>query len=242
MGFLEPIKTFFLKLSKVRYRYERWRFKLLSKLGFKPVYDIYLEKVKATWGKDEFPAEWNGKIFGGKDYSARRWEYEIVLKHLNPSRSDRILDVGAGRGYFSWLAANFSENVYYNDLGDGYRQPENGVKKLLGDVVKLKLKKGSFDKVCAVSTLEHFPSREKVKQFLDVAGHALKKGGMLYLTTEWHPVKRLWFKDDQFFNEEDIEKIFLSRPDFRLLRRETSPIICYASNGFRPIFFIFSLI
>jgi ubiquinone/menaquinone biosynthesis C-methylase UbiE len=124
---------------------------------------------------------------------------KLVINELDPQKKDTILDVGCGDGYYSFLLSRLGE---FNITGvDSDKQAltiakrqigKKNVQFVVGDVLKLPFKTGSFNKLVCSEVLEHLPDDKKGLQEMY---RVLKKNGTLYITVPhwnypffWDPV------------------------------------------------------
>ena len=106
--------------------------------------------------------------------------YPVVLSHLPAQRTARILDVGAGEGYFCKLAAARGYHIEGCDF-----QPQlfklSGVPFHQADLNHhIPVPDESFDCVVAIEVIEHL---ENHSQFMRELLRVTKKGGSIILTT-----------------------------------------------------------
>lgn len=132
-----------------------------------------------------------GWLLGGPDYS-RAVEYPCVARLLGARRGERLLDVGAGRrGEFAALMSARGLEVTAVDPRD-----DVGVDALRGsrvrfvraDARELPFEPDSFDRVTAISTLEHVEDGDDAVM-LELA-RVLAPGGRLVVSVPYNPVKR----------------------------------------------------
>ncbi len=72
------------------------------------------------FGNREYPAEWDGRVYGGGKLSQRFWEYFEGVELLDPSPESVVLDIGGGSpvtgaGFFSSLLASAVKKVLILD-------------------------------------------------------------------------------------------------------------------------------
>lgn len=118
--------------------------------------------------------------------SERFIEYSWAIKNLKES-DKRILDVGCGDSLFDCKLAALGYEVYVIDLGLQYVAQESKYHFLQADIVHAPFKDQSFDKIHAISTIEHIDEGKPEHSKNQIAGminmcRILKNGGGLVLT------------------------------------------------------------
>jgi SAM-dependent methyltransferase len=130
-------------------------------------------------------------LVGGPDYS-RAVEYPLVSRLLQASPGERLLDVGAGRrAEFARLMAERGLDVTAvdarDDVGADARR-RDGLRLLLADARRLEFDSGSFERVSAISTVEHIEEGDDVA--MRELARVLAPGGRLVVTVPYNPLKR----------------------------------------------------
>lgn len=103
------------------------------------------------------------------------------LLELMPKKAHKVLDLGCGDGYLSWLLAqtghavtalDLSQNrlTKFNELANEYK-----ITQAIGDVRKTGLATASFDVVICSEVIEHIPDYERV---VAEAFRVLQPGGL----------------------------------------------------------------
>ena len=110
--------------------------------------------------------------------SERAVEYSWAIKNLQES-DKRILDVGCGDNIFDCKLAGHSHEVYVIDLESQYINKKSKYHFLQGDIVHAPFKDQGFDKIHALSTVEHIDNQIGCMMELS---RILKEGGGLILT------------------------------------------------------------
>jgi 2-polyprenyl-3-methyl-5-hydroxy-6-metoxy-1,4-benzoquinol methylase len=108
------------------------------------------------------------------------FRFRYILNKISKYSDGKILDYGAGNGYFSYLATN-----NYNKLCDGYEISKTEIEfakrlfniELLGDLDQCSEK---YDIVTLFNVLEHVPYNDNV--FDSILGK-VKKNGIIVITT-----------------------------------------------------------
>jgi SAM-dependent methyltransferase len=130
-------------------------------------------------------------LLAGPDYS-RAVEYPLVARMLKAEAGQTLLDVGAGRrAEFSRHAAEAGLVTTAADLRDdlGADVPA-GVERLTfwqGDARGLPFADGSFDRIAAISTLEHIEDGED-RAVAELA-RVLAPGGRLVVSVPFNPLR-----------------------------------------------------
>ncbi|GAB4534026.1 MAG: hypothetical protein Fur0020_00290 [Thermodesulfovibrionia bacterium] len=87
----------------------------------------------------------------------RQRELASVIKNLNPVKDDKILDAGAGAGYYAkFIAENYNPDILCVDISP--RMVDNlrslGLNAIVGDIEKLNLGDQRFNKILCLGVLE----------------------------------------------------------------------------------------
>jgi ubiquinone/menaquinone biosynthesis C-methylase UbiE len=124
---------------------------------------------------------------------------KLLVTELDPQKKDKILDVGCGDGFYSYLLSqlgDFDLTGIDSDaaaLKNAKKQVNNkSLKLVVGDVLKMPFKAGTFNKVVCSEVLEHLPDDKKGLMEIN---RVMKKGGTLCITVPhwnypffWDPV------------------------------------------------------
>jgi len=112
------------------------------------------------------------------------------------TRDSSVLDVGCGRGFFSFACARRAKHVVALDLMNGKGRSGwwaefaetsrllgvgETVSGTRGGATHLPFSEGSFDTVTAVHAIRNFDNLEEIKLFLGEARKVLRKGGRVVL-------------------------------------------------------------
>ncbi len=142
--------------------------------------------VRHTWRYDL-----RGWLLGGPDYS-RAVEYPCVSTLLAARRGERLLDVGAGRrGEFAALMAARGLAVTAIDARDDVGAdalPGTRAEFLKADARELPFEDASFERVSAISTVEHVEDGDDL--VMRELARVLRPGGRLVVTVPHNPLKR----------------------------------------------------
>lgn len=132
-----------------------------------------------------------------------------VLEELQLKDGDKVLDLGCGNGYYSYLLSQIPLNLkitgidsHLNAVEDARAQvPKDKATFIIGFAEKLPFPENSFDKIVMSEIIEHVKDDERV---LREARRVLRPRGILVLTTPnkgypflWDPIN--WILE-HFFN------------------------------------------
>jgi len=123
-------------------------------------------------------------------------ERVLLLDELGISGEDRVLDVGCGRGYFSYAAARVARMIVGIDLMDALGRVEwwdqfleavrllkleGRVYGVAADAAKMPFRDSWFDVAAAVHSVRNFGSIEVVKATVKEMKRVVKPGGYVIL-------------------------------------------------------------
>lgn len=160
--------------------------------------------------------------------------YEEILDRLEEYRhTGKLLDVGAGYGFFLEIAKRRGWDVYGTELTDEAIDHcrKKGITMYQGEFQDLKFDIGSFDVIVSIEVLEHI---NNPVEFTQKAHEVLRKGGVFYLTTpNFNSFLRYSLKDKYnvieypnhlcYYTNSTLEKLF-SEHGFRKLETKTTGI------------------
>lgn len=122
--------------------------------------------------------------------------FNEILDRFEPFRkTGKLLDVGAGYGFFMEIARERGWDVYGTELTDEAVEhcKSKGLKMFKGEFHELDIEPESFDVIVSIEVLEHLNTPI---QFANTANSILRKGGILYLTTpNFNSILRYRLKD-----------------------------------------------
>ena len=120
-----------------------------------------------------------------------------MIQQLELKNGDKILDLGCGDGYYSYLLSRFSLKIKVTGIDNHAAAIESAkrqarkknVKFIIGNAEKLPFPENYFDKIVMSEIIEHVKDDERV---LREARRVLKSGGILVLTTPNKDYPFLW--------------------------------------------------
>ncbi|HSY53231.1 MAG TPA: methyltransferase domain-containing protein [Opitutaceae bacterium] len=166
----------------------------------------------------------------------RDWElYQILTAMADTGRDDRILDTGSFNTYLGVYLARQHSQVTVSDLlsrrcrkslmrrvGLAPRKPTEafyfdwarvikraGVALRSLDVTRIACPDASFDRVIALSVIEHVPAVERT---LAEMFRVLAPGGKLFITTDCSPKPRPYHNGVRYFTAAELEEILAPYP------------------------------
>lgn len=132
----------------------------------------------------------------------------IIIKELELSGNEHVLEVGCGRGFYEHMLSYIFPDLYINaiDINNDYlTKARNTVKKdnvsfLQADALHLPWKDNTFDRILSTEVLEHLPDDLTALQEMY---RVLKPGGRVVITVpnnnyplSWDPIN--WFLERVF--------------------------------------------
>jgi hypothetical protein len=120
------------------------------------------------YGDPSYPAEWDGKTYGGGKLSQRFWEYHQTIELLELTSESVVLDIGGGSpvtgmGFFSRVISPHVKEVHIMDVNIGAtNEPAGNVvfHRTLANyetLSKLLREKPQITHVACISVFEHIP-------------------------------------------------------------------------------------
>jgi SAM-dependent methyltransferase len=139
----------------------------------------------------------------------RSLEYRLVLEESRFGPADRVLDVGSPKLLSLWVADRIGAQVVATDIEPYFleeyevlrgarRLPAERLRLAVEDGRRLSFDDGSFDKVYAVSVLEHIPDRGDGDCVREL-GRVLAPGGRCVVTVPFWPTSRVDWRDPDFY-------------------------------------------
>jgi ubiquinone/menaquinone biosynthesis C-methylase UbiE len=146
---------------------------------------------------------------------------EILLRYLNPKKSDVILEVGCGPGVWTKLVAEKCKKITAIDVSEGMLEQakrfanRKNVKFISGDSSFITDQK--FDKIFAVRSFEYIKNKAATIEKFD---NLLATNGKLVIITKSKPC--LW--DFIYTEGREKEKFWQEKVSYKMLRRMLSPL------------------
>jgi hypothetical protein len=165
-----------------------------------PVTDELKAILWKRFGTREYPAEWDGNVYGGGKVSQRFWEYFKTLELLELDKESVVLDIGGGSpetgiGFFSTIIRERVRQVLILDpcvkeaLGEGQGNVRfirrNADFEALSEVLRAH---PEVTHIACVSVFEHIDpaTREGITRAID----AEFKGRSFVTTFEYHSTEQ----------------------------------------------------
>lgn len=163
----------------------------------------------------------------------RKRYHELLDKFEVFRKTNNLLDVGCGSGYFLEVAKERGWNVYGVEktqmLCD--RMIKKGYQISCGDFETCKLPTDEFDVIIAIEVIEHVLNPS---DFISKANKLLRTGGQLYITTpNFNSYLRYYLKNQfdvidypthlQYYTKSTLKKL-LKNHNFKALKVETTGI------------------
>lgn len=189
-----------------------------------------LRRLWTMYGSKEFPAEWDGNVFGGGKLSQRFWEYFIAVEMLDLKPDSVVLDIGGGKGFFAKLIAPFVQNVIILDRDQDsstakISNVECVTKNAEGDVLSSILQQ-TITHISCLSVFEHIPEDVRIKIIQDI--DAAFRGHAFVSTFEFHPL--ITYFEHQL-TIRTMSNLFSGFKHFYPVRIEASPMRSENSFG-----------
>lgn len=188
------------------------------------------------WGTTQYPAEWDGRNYGGGKLSQRYWEYMKAIEMLELDANAVVLDIGGGSpetglGFFSSLLSTAAKKVLVMDpnVGSAHAIPENvQVLRQLADFESLKAtfsERPDITHVTCISVFEHVPADVRIG--ITRAINEFFGGSRFVLTLEYHPIHCFF---EHQLTARSLSELVSPLHSFCPVRMESSPV--FAENAF----------
>jgi len=138
----------------------------------------------------KIPSDKDLKRYYSDDYDRTRYfshityqRYkELLLSFESSRKTNKILDIGCGYGFFLTVAKELGWEVYGTELSNKAAEHciKNGISMHLGDLDTNTFSEHEFDVIVAIELIEHINTP---KAFAEQTHRLLRKGGKLYITT-----------------------------------------------------------
>ena len=139
---------------------------------------------------DRIPSHEELENYYDSDYDVTRYyspitekRYNVLLDSFEKERkTNRILDIGAGYGFFLEAAKNRGWEVYGTEISDDAitHCKEKGIELMKGSVETINFGALTFDVIVTIEVIEHLNTP---KSFVDKIHQLLRPDGLFYVTT-----------------------------------------------------------
>ena len=120
-------------------------------------------------------------INSGDSYLLRK-----VIQYLDPQPTDKILEIGCGRGFFTKKIQSLSRLTIGIDINPEAIAKGVAANLKVMDATKLDFPSEFFDKIYSCHTIEHIPDLDR---FFREIERVLKPGGRLLLVYPWELIR-----------------------------------------------------
>lgn len=156
-------------------------------------------KLKAAlwncYGNPAYPAEWDGRVYGGGKLSQRFWEYHVAIELLELTADSVVLDIGGGSpvtgaGFFTRVIAPFVREVHVMDMNIGKAANSLSNVKFHRQLANFETLSTLFKEnpqithVACISVFEHIP--HDVRCGMIKAANEWFRGDIFVGTLEYH--------------------------------------------------------
>jgi len=153
--------------------------------------------------------------------------YNEILDRFEPYRkTGKLLDVGAGYGFFMEIAKQRGWDAHGTELTDeavNYCRSK-GLKMFQGDFQDLGIEKDTYDIIVSIEVIEHLNTPI---EFVKTAHDVLRDGGLFYLTTpNFNSILRYRLKEQYNVIEYPNHLCYYTNKTLRKL---------YTEHGFTPL-------
>ena len=139
----------------------------------------------------------------------RTLEYQLIYGAADFQSTDRVLDIGSPKLFSLYLAERVGAEVYSTDIEDYFIQEYGLIREMrrvspeklhiqVEDGRKLSFDDSFFDKVYALSVVEHIPD-DGDSECLREMGRVLSEGGRCMLTVPFAPTSRMEYRGADFY-------------------------------------------
>lgn len=108
--------------------------------------------------------------------------FTVLVRHLQPTPGEKILDVGCSRGFYVQAMGVYAVDVIGIDSSEVSVMDAVSDRVELGDATSLRFADGTFDKVFSLHTIEHLSDPGKL---ISEIGRVLKPGGVAIIVYPW---------------------------------------------------------
>ncbi len=196
----------------------------------------HTEKLKASlwrcYGHPDFPAEWDGKTYGGGKISQRFWEYHQTIELLELTPDSVVLDIGGGSpvtggGFFTRVIAPCVHQVHVMDVNIG-ESKDTAANVVLHrglasyeTLSKLLKEHPQITHVTCISVFEHIPHDARCGIIKAINEHFT--GGVFVATLEYH-TKNCFFEHQ--LTTQTLSEMFSAFTNFYPNLIQKSPFLC----------------
>ena len=183
------------------------------------------------FGTTEFPAEWDGIVYGGGKLSQRYWEYLATIQYLNLDSDSVLLEIGGGSpktgyGFFSAILKQHVKKIIILDpnLITTENKPDNieyVAENADYDNLKNLFSNHNITHISCISVFEHI--EDTVRNEMIRAINDYFKGESFVTTFEYHP-KQVHFEYQ--LTTETISKLFSHFTNLYPTEYSASPVLC----------------
>lgn len=165
------------------------------------------------------------KKVGHRNDVFRNIEDSFVIKNGNFTKNDKVLDIGSGESIVpSLIKYEYGCDVYATDLDKNELNKQKEYSEKLNidfhfevqDATKLSYSNNYFDKIIAISSIEHIPDTGDIKAINEFS-RVLKSGGKLLITVPFGDIyeekEKTWYYHgfERRYNLDAVNKRLISR-------------------------------
>jgi SAM-dependent methyltransferase len=136
-------------------------------------------------------------------------EYRLVYEAMGFRGTDKILDIGSPKLLSLYLAKRLGAEVFATDIEDYFVRQYNTLRQVEGipagkyhiqveDGRHLTFANDSFNKVYAISVLEHIPGEGDTECIKEIA-RVLSQGGRCAITVPFSPTSKVEYRGGTFY-------------------------------------------
>lgn len=155
----------------------------------------------------------------------RNIEDSFVVKYGSFAKNDKVLDIGSGESVIpSFIKCEYDCEVYVTDIDQNELKKQDEYSKMLDislhleiqDATKLSFSNSYFDKIVAISAIEHIPDDGDIKAVCECS-RVLKRGGKLLITVpfgqNYEENEKVWYYNgfERRYNMDALKKRLLHK-------------------------------
>lgn len=196
---------------------------------------VLKQELWRRFGRPEYPAEWNGIVYGGGKVSQRFWEYFIGVQMLRLCPGAVVLDIGGGSpvtggAFFTELIAGFVKHVIVLDPYAVASPNHVNVVPIArpatyAEIQRVLATHPDVTHVCSLSVFEHIDAAVREEIIRGVNDHFT--GRTFVATLEYHS-KKVFF--EQQLTAQSLSSLFTGFTNFYLDEIQASPV--WAEDAF----------